>query len=67
MSDDGVDEMMMEDGPDFPELLASFFMDEEGNNVVSVLSEIKKQMELQNRLLVKLVSAVSELKPKISE
>ena len=52
----------MDDGPDFPEMLASFFMDDEGNNVVNVLSEIKTQMEIQNRLLVKLVSVVSELK-----
>ena len=52
----------MDDGPDFPEMLASFFMDDEGNNVVNVLSEIKTQMEMQNRLLVKLVSVVSELK-----
>jgi hypothetical protein len=60
MSD--TEEMMMDDGPDFPEMLASFFMDDEGNNVVNVLSEIKTQMEIQNRLLVKLVSVVSELK-----
>ena len=60
MSD--TEEMMMDDGPDFPEMLASFFMDDEGNNVVNVLSEIKTQMETQNRLLVKLVSVVSELK-----
>ena len=73
MSDHGEDDdqfnpedMMMDDGPDLGDLLGSMLMDDEGKNVVNVLSEIKSQMELQNRLLIKLVSAVTDLKPKPS-
>ena len=71
MSDHGEDdefnpEDMMMDGPDLGDLLGSMLMDDEGKNVVNVLSEIKSQMELQNRLLIKLVSAVTDLKPKPS-
>jgi len=60
------DEMMMDDGPDLGDLLGSMLMDDEGKNVVNVLSEIKSQIEMQNRLLIKLVSAVIDLKPKPS-
>jgi tRNA-binding EMAP/Myf-like protein len=58
------DEMMMDDGPDLGDLLGSMLMDDEGKNVVNVLSEIKSQIEMQNRLLIKLVGAVIDLKPK---
>jgi tRNA-binding EMAP/Myf-like protein len=71
MSDQGEDDdqfnpedMMMDDGPDLGDLLGSMLMDDEGKNVVNVLSEIKSQIEMQNRLLVKLVGAVIDLKPK---
>ena len=70
MSDAGDDdqfnpeEMMMDDGPDLGDILGTMLMDDEGKNIVNVLSEIKSQMELQNRLLIKLISAVSEMKPK---
>ena len=70
MSDAGDDdqfnpeEMMMDDGPDLGDILGTMLMDDEGKNIVNVLSEIKGQMELQNRLLIKLISAVSEMKPK---
>lgn len=71
MSDHGEDDdqfnpedMMMDDGPDLGDLLGSMLMDDEGKNVVNVLSEIKSQMEMQNRLLIKLISAVTDLKPK---
>lgn len=58
------DDMMMDDGPDLGDLLGSMLMDDEGKNVVNVLSEIKSQIEMQNRLLIKLVGAVIDLKPK---
>jgi len=70
MSDAGDDdqfnpeEMMMDDGPDLGDILGSMLMDDEGKNIVNVLSEIKGQMELQNRLLIKLISAVADMKPK---
>lgn len=70
MSDAGDDdqfnpeEMMMDDGPDLGDILGSMLMDDEGKNIVNVLTEIKGQMELQNRLLIKLISAVSDMKPK---
>ena len=70
MSDAGDDdqfnpeEMMMDDGPDLGDILGTMLMDDEGKNIVNVLSEIKGQMELQNRLLIKLISAVSDMKPK---
>lgn len=60
------DEMMMDDGPDLGDILGTMLMDDEGKNIVNVLSEIKGQMELQNRLLIKLISAVTDLKPKPS-
>jgi hypothetical protein len=73
MSDQGEDDdqfnpedMMMDDGPDLGDLLGSMLMDDEGKNVVNVLSEIKSQIEMQNRLLIKLVGAVIDLKPKPS-
>ena len=70
MSDAGDDDqfnpedMMMDDGPDLGDILGTMLMDDEGKNIVNVLSEIKGQMELQNRLLIKLISAVTDLKPK---
>ena len=70
MSDAGDDdqfnpeEMMMDDGPDLGDILGTMLMDDEGKNIVNALSEIKGQMELQNRLLIKLISAVTDLKPK---
>ena len=70
MSDAGEDDqfnpedMMMDDGPDLGDILGTMLMDDEGKNIVNVLSEIKGQMELQNRLLIKLISAVTDLKPK---
>ena len=58
------EDMMMDDGPDLGDILGSMLMDDEGKNIVNALSEIKSQMEMQNRLLVKLISAVTDLKPK---
>ncbi len=58
------EEMMMDDGPDLGDILGTMLMDDEGKNIVNVLTEIKGQMELQNRLLIKLISAVTDMKPK---
>jgi hypothetical protein len=50
------DEMMdMEDGMDMGELLGSMLMDDEGRNVVNALDDIKSQLEMTNKLLLKLV------------
>ncbi len=58
--------MMMDDGPDLGDILGTMLMDDDGKNIVNALTEIKSQMELQNRLLIKLISAVTDLKPKPS-
>jgi len=57
---------MMDDGPDLGDILGTMLMDDDGKNIVNALTEIKSQMELQNRLLIKLISAVTDLKPKPS-
>ncbi len=58
------EDMMMDDGPDLGDILGTMLMDDDGKNIVNVLTEIKGQMELQNRLLIKLISAVADMKPK---
>jgi hypothetical protein len=61
MSNQGDDEydpdqmMDMEDGMDMGELLGSMLMDDEGRNVVNALDDIKSQLEMTNKLLLKLV------------
>jgi hypothetical protein len=60
------EDMMMDDGPDLGDILGTMLMDDDGKNIVNALSEIKSQMELQNRLLIKLISAVTDLKSKPS-
>lgn len=62
MSDQGEDDdqfnpedMMMDDGPDLGDLLGSMLMDDEGRNVVNALDGIKAQLEMTNKLLLKLV------------
>jgi hypothetical protein len=50
------DQMMeMEDGMDLGELLGSMLTDDEGRNVVNALDDIKSQLEMTNKLLLKLV------------
>ena len=60
------EDMMMDDGPDLGDILGTMLMDDDGKNIVNALTEIKGQMELQNRLLIKLISAVTDLKPKVA-
>lgn len=61
MSNQGDDEydpdqmMDMDDGLDMGELLGSMLMDDEGRNVVNALDDIKSQLEMTNKLLLKLV------------
>jgi hypothetical protein len=49
------DQMDMDDGMDIGELLGSLLADEEGRNVVHALDDIKAQLEMTNKLLLKLV------------
>jgi len=49
------DQMDMEDGMDIGELLGSLLADEEGRNLVNALDDIKVQLEMTNKLLLKLV------------
>jgi len=49
------DQMDMEDGMDIGELLGSLLADEEGRNLVNALDDIKAQLEMTNKLLLKLV------------
>ena len=61
MSNQGDDEfdpsqmMDMDDGMDLGELLGSMLTDDEGRNVVNALDDIKSQLEMTNKLLLKLV------------
>jgi hypothetical protein len=53
---DEEDESDMEDDSDFQDLLAQLLVSEEGQTVGSSLATICKHMEVQNKLLVKLIT-----------
>lgn len=53
--DEEYDPDQMDDGMDLGELLGSMLMDDEGRNVVNALDDIKSQLEMTNKLLLKLV------------
>ena len=49
----------MSEAPDLTQILGQFFIEpKKQRNVVEVLCEIKRQMEVQNQLMTKLVEAV---------
>ena len=50
------DESDMEEDTDFQELLAELLVSEDGQTVGTSLSNICKHMEVQNKLLVKLIT-----------
>lgn len=50
------DESDMEEESDFQELLAELLVSEDGQTVGTSLSNICKHMEVQNKLLVKLIT-----------
>ena len=53
---DEEDESDMEDDSDFQDLLAQLLVSEEGQTVGTSLANICKHMEVQNKLLVKLIT-----------
>ena len=64
------DEEDFEDGPDMLEALASLFATEDGETIATILSgtkdateKIALQLEMHNKLLVKIVAALNKMVP----
>ena len=57
--------MMGGDGDDYDmaELLGSLLSDEDGNNIVDALAGIKSQLEMTNKLLLKMVAHLTKAPP----
>ena len=66
MSDQGDEEFdpdmdeEMDEGMDPGQLLGSLLMDEEGRNMVNALDDIKDQLVMTNKLLLKLVAHLTK-------
>lgn len=52
-----------EDGMDPIEYIGAFLHTEDGETLATILSKISGHLDMQNKILVKLLSAVSALKP----
>ncbi len=68
MSDQGDSEIMSDDGEfemeiDMPTMLASFLTSEDGDNVCTALLKMAQQLEVQNKILVKLLNQFSKKSP----
>jgi len=54
---------MMEEGVDPIEYLASMLQTEEGETIPDILKSLVQQLEMQNKILVKIVSALKPSAP----
>jgi len=54
----------MEDDLNIPSLLNHFFTNEEGENIAVILTQLKKSMDTQNKLIYKLLQGAAENKKK---
>jgi hypothetical protein len=68
--EDDFDEEDFEDGPDMLEALASLLATEDGETIATLLAGSKEatekialQLEMQNKILVKIVSALNKMVP----
>jgi len=68
--EDEFDEEDFEDGPDMLEALASLLATEDGETIATILAgtkdateKIALQLEMQNKLLVKIVAALNKMVP----
>ena len=68
--EDDFDEEDFEDGPDMLEALASLLATEDGETIATLLAGSKEatekialQLEMQNKLLVKIVAALNKMVP----
>jgi hypothetical protein len=54
--DDDFDPEMLGDDINFPALVNHFFTNEDGQNIADILTDLKKSIDTQNKLIYKLVS-----------
>jgi hypothetical protein len=62
MSDQGDEEFdeEMDEGMDPGQLLGSLLMDDDGRNMINALDDIRTQLEMTNKLLLKLVAHLTK-------
>ena len=58
--DEDMDEM---EGGDLLDALAQMFTTEDGETVASAMSGVKTALEMQNKILIKILSALTKLAP----
>jgi len=63
-SEEEVSDVEMEDDLNIPSLLNHFFTNEEGENIAVILTQLKKSMDTQNKLIYKLLQGAAENKKK---
>jgi len=57
------DEMDMDDGGDLLDALSQMFTTEEGETVASAMVGVKVALEMQNKILIKILSVLSKPPP----
>jgi hypothetical protein len=63
MEFDEDEEMDMEDGGDLLDALSQMFTTEEGETVASAMVGVKVALEMQNKILIKILSVLSKPSP----
>jgi hypothetical protein len=58
--DDEFDPEMLGDDLNFPALINHFFTNEDGQNIADIITDLKKSIDTQNKLIYKMLSAKSE-------
>jgi hypothetical protein len=61
--DEEDDEMEMDDGGDLLDALGQMFTTEEGETVASAMVGVKVALEMQNKILIKILSVLSKASP----
>ena len=61
--DEEDDEMGMDDGGDLLDALGQMFTTEEGETVASAMVGVKVALEMQNKILIKILSVLSKASP----
>ena len=65
--DEDFDPEMLGEEINFPALLNHFFTNEDGQNIADILTDLKKSIDTQNKLIYKLVSDKVKTKSEKSE
>jgi len=61
--DEEGDELEMDDGGDLLDALSQMFTTEEGETVASAMVGVKVALEMQNKILIKILSVLSKAAP----